>query len=166
MGNSVKSLALAAAFTGSLGGSPTSLNVQAAHPNGNFLGVGAVRAAPHRGFVKFCVRAPTTSRIPNSVCPERKHTTYLFNDTENYLEANMKRTSTNPQSPLLSGAVCAVRIAQSVIRAISGNSVGAGIDIAQKATAANVMTRGNLSTGTGRLQKLGVFTTPAFFGGR
>jgi hypothetical protein len=90
----------------------------------------------------------------------------LFNDTENYLEANMKCTSTNHLSPLLSGAVCAVRIAQSVIGAIRGNSVGAGVQIAQKATAANVMTRGNLGTGTGRLQKLGVFTTPAFFGGR
>ena len=46
MGNSVKSLALAATFTGSIRGSPTSLHVQAAHPNGNFLGVGAVRPTP------------------------------------------------------------------------------------------------------------------------
>jgi hypothetical protein len=90
----------------------------------------------------------------------------LFNNTENYLEANMKRTSTNHLSPLLSGAVCAVRIAQSGIGVIRGNIVGAGMEIVQKATAANVMTRGNLSTGTGRLHKLGVFTTPAFFGGR
>ncbi|HET6220237.1 MAG TPA: hypothetical protein VFE27_24630 [Acidobacteriaceae bacterium] len=35
MKNSVKSLALAAAFAGFIGGSSTSLNAQAAHPNGN-----------------------------------------------------------------------------------------------------------------------------------
>jgi hypothetical protein len=35
MRNSVKSLVLAAAFAGFIGGSPTSLNAQATHPNGN-----------------------------------------------------------------------------------------------------------------------------------
>jgi hypothetical protein len=78
----------------------------------------------------------------------------------------MKRTSTNHRSSLLSGGVCAVRVAPSVIGAVGGNSVGAGIEIVQKATGASVMTRGELSTGTSRLQFLGVFTNPACSGGR